>query len=395
MHALCLAAILAVGPTLASAQNAVSAPRGVNPQDAHLYVPNRDDGESWSCLDGSATIPASAINDDYCDCADSSDEPGTSACPKARFYCANEGHIPAYVLSSRVNDGICDPECCDGSDEYDGKISCPNVCAKVGKEYRKRKQEQENLRRAGAKVRAGYIRETKHNLETLQAEVASLEVEIEVAREVERTRKLELEKAERADQAIIELKKKSPLYATLRAHQDGLKALQDREDVLKEELQRLTSLLDDLSSGYNPNYQDMAVKGAVMAYRSWRKGGQEEAEGAGVEATGDEDEVASSDTVADTSKDSSAAPVGENIRLQELLDEGSWPRSKIYELHSKETLELMDDEMFKGSASQAAKAAGSSSGSICEYSHYRKMGKRRHAADTVACCIYHDSVPSA
>ncbi len=30
-----------------------------------------------------------------------------------------------------------EPECCDGSDEYDGKVECPNVCKKVGAEYRK------------------------------------------------------------------------------------------------------------------------------------------------------------------------------------------------------------------------------------------------------------------
>lgn len=63
----------------------------------------------FRCLDGSRSIPHSAVNDDYCDCPDGSDEPGTSACENSsiRFYCKNEGHIPGSVRSSRVNDGIC------------------------------------------------------------------------------------------------------------------------------------------------------------------------------------------------------------------------------------------------------------------------------------------------
>lgn len=67
-------------------------------------------GVDFTCLDGSRSIPWSALNDDYCDCPDGSDEPGTSACEGvvgATFYCKNEGHIPGVILSSRVNDGIC------------------------------------------------------------------------------------------------------------------------------------------------------------------------------------------------------------------------------------------------------------------------------------------------
>lgn len=353
---------------LASAQPAGTAPRGVGPQDAHLYLPNADDPATWTCLDGSMTIPANSINDDYCDCPDSSDEPGTSACPGAHFYCRNEGHIPANILSSRINDGICEPECCDGSDEFDGRVKCPDSCAKVGREYRKRRQEEENLRRAGAKVRAGYIRETKRKLETLQAEVASLEVEIEVVRQFERAKKSQLERAEQVDQAVIEEKKRTPLYATLRLHQDSLKALAERERRLKDELRKLASLLDDLSSGYNPNYQDMAVKGAVMAYRSWRKGGtsdddDRQAQDQVIEEEGGDEKGVSSSS---SSRDSSAAPVGENIRLKELLDEGDWPRGKVDDLINKETLELLDDAMFKGSAVQKAAASSSADGSVRE-----------------------------
>ncbi len=62
---------------------------------------------------------------------DGSDEPGTAACSNGRFYCENRGHVSAEVLSSRVNDGICD--CCDGSDEYDSSAQCTNNCIEMGK----------------------------------------------------------------------------------------------------------------------------------------------------------------------------------------------------------------------------------------------------------------------
>jgi protein kinase C substrate 80K-H len=68
--------------------------------------------ESFTCLsDPSIVVPYKSINDDYCDCPDGSDEPGTSACShvpgRVKFWCANEGHVPGWVFASRVNDGIC------------------------------------------------------------------------------------------------------------------------------------------------------------------------------------------------------------------------------------------------------------------------------------------------
>lgn len=71
--------------------------------DAHLYS-----GTTFSCKDGSKTgMPLTRVNDDYCDCGDGSDEPGTSACPNGRFLCRNIGHVGVSLHSSRVNDGIC------------------------------------------------------------------------------------------------------------------------------------------------------------------------------------------------------------------------------------------------------------------------------------------------
>lgn len=38
--------------------------RGLNPEKKSFYKPDRD----FTCLDGSATLPYSLVNDDYCDC---------------------------------------------------------------------------------------------------------------------------------------------------------------------------------------------------------------------------------------------------------------------------------------------------------------------------------------
>ncbi|KAL3192838.1 hypothetical protein MRX96_058696 [Rhipicephalus microplus] len=91
--------------------------RGVSPDEVKHYAP----GKTFKCLHSSGVISYDQVNDDYCDCKDGSDEPGTSACLNGRFYCErHSAHSPKYVLSMRVNDGICD--CCDGSDEWNGAI---------------------------------------------------------------------------------------------------------------------------------------------------------------------------------------------------------------------------------------------------------------------------------
>lgn len=47
---------------------------GVHPSEIQKYTPTKSN--TWRCLDGSKEISWNAVNDDYCDCPDGSDEPG-------------------------------------------------------------------------------------------------------------------------------------------------------------------------------------------------------------------------------------------------------------------------------------------------------------------------------
>ncbi|KAA0059098.1 glucosidase 2 subunit beta isoform X1 [Cucumis melo var. makuwa] len=102
---------------------------GVHPLDEKYYS-----SEVIKCKDGSRSFTIDRLNDDFCDCVDGTDEPGTSACARGKFYCRNMGSTPRFIFSSRVNDHICD--CCDGSDEYEGNIFCPNTCVMGGNMYK-------------------------------------------------------------------------------------------------------------------------------------------------------------------------------------------------------------------------------------------------------------------
>lgn len=98
---------------------------GIHPLDEKYYH-----GDLINCKDGSKSFSRDRLNDNFCDCSDGTDEPGTSACPAGKFYCRNAGSTPRFLFSSRVNDDICD--CCDGSDEYYGTVICPNTCVMGG-----------------------------------------------------------------------------------------------------------------------------------------------------------------------------------------------------------------------------------------------------------------------
>lgn len=149
-------------------------PKGVHRTDARYYKPI--EGNMFFCLDKKKNIPFSQVNDDFCDCDDGSDEPGTSACPNGRFFCTHQipNERPQSLPSSRVNDGLCD--CCDGSDEWKEippppgvkraagntaavlTVPCHNLCNKVIQ----RKEEDAKIREIGKRHRLEYVKAASH-----------------------------------------------------------------------------------------------------------------------------------------------------------------------------------------------------------------------------------------
>jgi len=169
--------------------------RGVRKRDMHLY-----NVERFKCRGSERIIPPSLINDDFCDCEDGSDEPGTNACANGVFYCQNKGHVGQDIPSSRVNDGICD--CCDGSDEYAGASQCSNTCDEAGREERERKEREMAAVEAGSAIKQEWIARAKVTVAERASKLAALQAELsahEESLEAARVKKEAEEEAERLE----------------------------------------------------------------------------------------------------------------------------------------------------------------------------------------------------
>ncbi|KAM0721232.1 hypothetical protein Q7P37_003520 [Cladosporium fusiforme] len=278
-------------------------PRGVGPEFAKYYK----GVDTFTCISNpSIIVPALRVNDDYCDCPDGSDEPGTSACSHLSpispqtpansvrdtvnntlalpgFYCKNKGHQPSYVPFTSVNDGICDYElCCDGSEEYDhvGGLKCEDKCKEIGKEWRRLDEiRQKSLGNAAKKrkelvTEAGRLRkEVEDRIKTLAAEVEGQEhklqqVEAELV-DVERREKGRVLKGNVSAKAGKLGVLASLAKERINELRQAVIKVRGERDSYDQRIQELEQILATFKEEYNPNFNDEGVKRAVRAWEDY------------------------------------------------------------------------------------------------------------------------------
>ncbi|GES63041.1 protein kinase C substrate [Aspergillus terreus] len=286
--------------TAVAAASDSSRPRGVGPEFAKFYK----DPNTFACISHPAIqIPFSAVNDDFCDCPDGSDEPGTSACSYLSknsaltaadrpgnsdleltavlpgFYCKNKGHRPSYVPFQRVNDGICDYElCCDGSDEWArvGGTKCEDKCKEIGKEWRKQEEKRQKSMTAAMKNKKGLLVDADRQLKEVEDGIKRLEAELQGEEIKVRNLEADLEEIEKQERSRVVKGKKAGKVNVLAQVAKGrveelrtaLVDVRKERDEIRSRVQELEDILSKFKVEYNPNFNDEGVKRAV---RSWEE----------------------------------------------------------------------------------------------------------------------------
>jgi protein kinase C substrate 80K-H len=262
---------------------------------------------TFTCISNpSVQIPFSAVNDDFCDCPDGSDEPGTAACAHISrnspqvvadrpgnsdlnialalpgFYCKNKGHKPSYIPFQRINDGICDYEqCCDGSDEW-ARVSgkkCEDRCKEIGKQWRKQEEQRQKSMTAALRKKKDLLVDAGRQQQEIQDHIVSLEAEIQGAEVKEQSLEAALKTVEEQERKVVRSgggkgKGKVNVLANLaKGRVDELRnALVDvrrQRDDIRERVKELEDILAKVKVEYNPNFNDEGVKRAVRSYEDY------------------------------------------------------------------------------------------------------------------------------
>ncbi|RDW71768.1 hypothetical protein BP5796_07802 [Coleophoma crateriformis] len=273
-------------------------PRGVGPEFVKFYQSK----DTFTCISNpSITISSSQINDDYCDCPDGSDEPGTSACTSLShlsppqpivgapnttlalpgFYCQNKGHLPSYIPFTYVNDGVCDYErCCDGSDEWNGVggTKCEDKCKEIGKEWRRLDDIRQKAAKKAEKKRDELLTTAAGLRKGVEDSIAKLEKEIkekEIKADELKKKYEEVEKREKG-KVVKSSGKGSKVTILAGLAKDRIEelrsavmALIEKRDDLKKRVTELETILATFKEERNPNFNDEGVKRAVKAWEDY------------------------------------------------------------------------------------------------------------------------------
>ncbi|CAG7993540.1 unnamed protein product [Penicillium salamii] len=293
--------LLAVAGSTAQASEKLARPRGVGPEFSKFY----QDSTTFTCISNpSITIRSSAVNDDFCDCPDGSDEPGTAACAHISrnspltvadrpgnsdldtalglpgFYCKNKGHRPSYVPFQRINDGVCDYElCCDGSDEWArvGGTKCEDRCKEIGKQWRKQEEKNQKSMTAALRKKKDLLVDAGRQQKEIEVHIAELEAEIQGAEVKEQGLQADLQLAQEQDRKVVRTGKGKGKVSALTSLAKGrveelrnaLVDVRRQRDETRDRVKELEDILAKVKVEYNPNFNDEGVKRAVRSYEDY------------------------------------------------------------------------------------------------------------------------------
>ena len=102
------------------------------------------------------------------------------------------------ILIDKVGDGICD--CCDGSDEWAGKVTCSNTCSELGRAAREAAEARIRVIQEGLNKRQVMVQEARHQLEEKKLRLQEKEakkLELEALKEEKEKLKEEAEAPEK------------------------------------------------------------------------------------------------------------------------------------------------------------------------------------------------------